>query len=121
MEHQQRVKLTSMMSWLQIAWSAPAHARVSGDRWLKKYLTFHQVLSENAWEEAGLHALCSSSGLSGLRKSRVKTLGSGQRQRLRLHTHAMGTLQAGLVILDEPLQYPGFNRNNMVWRRTTLN
>lgn len=82
----------------QIAWSAP-FMEFPEDMMVDEVLHFHLAF-RTAWEEGGLNSLLSSSGLSGHRKSRVKTLSSGQKQRLRLIL-AMGT-EAGLVILDEP-------------------
>ena len=93
----------------QIAWSAP-FMEFPEDMMVEEVLDFHRSF-RNAWEEAGLHALLSSSGLSGLRKSRVKTLSSGQKQRLRLIL-AMGT-EAGLVILDEPCS--NLDSNGITW------
>jgi len=81
-----------------IAWSAP-FMEVPEDMEIGEVLDFHQKFRKS-WKGLCLQEFASKAGLSLQLNSQVKTLSSGQKQRLRL-VLAMGT-EAGLVVLDEP-------------------
>lgn len=82
----------------KIAWAAP-FMEVPEEMKVGEVLEFHTTFRKN-WEGVSLEDLALRAGLSPQLKSQVKTLSSGQKQRLRLIL-AMGT-EAGLVVLDEP-------------------
>lgn len=82
----------------RIAWSAP-FMEVPEDMEVGEVLEFHSRFRKS-WNGMNLKGLANRAGLSSQLKSQVKTLSSGQKQRLRLIL-AMGT-EAGLVVLDEP-------------------
>ena len=81
-----------------IAWSAP-FMEVPEDMEVGEVLEFHQKFRKS-WDGLSLSEFASGAGLDKQLRSQVKTLSSGQKQRLRL-VLAMGT-EAGLVVLDEP-------------------
>lgn len=82
----------------RIAWAAP-FMEVPEEMEVGEVLEFHSRFRKS-WYGLSLEDLALRAGLSSQLKAPVKTLSSGQKQRLRLIL-AMGT-QAGLVVLDEP-------------------
>lgn len=82
----------------RIAWSAP-FMEVPEDMTMVEVLDFHSTFRKS-WSEGYLNELLISSGLENHSDAQVRTLSSGQKQRLKLIL-AMGT-EAELVVLDEP-------------------
>jgi ABC-type multidrug transport system ATPase subunit len=82
----------------RISWAAP-FMEVPEEMEVGEVLEFHTKFRKN-WDGVSLDDLALRAGLSPQMKSQVKTLSSGQKQRLMLIL-AMGT-ESGLVVLDEP-------------------
>lgn len=81
-----------------IAWSAP-FMEVPEEMKICEVIDFHSNFREG-WNPSSFIDLLNTSGLISHSEAQIKTLSSGQKQRLRLIL-AMGT-KAELVVLDEP-------------------
>ena len=82
----------------RIAWSAP-FMEVPEEMKISEIIDFHSNFREG-WSPNSFINLLNNSGLKSNSEAQIKTLSSGQKQRLRLIL-AMGT-KAELVVLDEP-------------------
>ena len=108
----------------KIAWSAP-FMEVPEEMTIEEVIEFHNNFRKS-WSENFMNELLVNSGLKSHSKAQVKTLSSGQKQRLRLIL-AMGT-KADLVVLDEPcsnldesgIQWYGKELEDLVNRTTVV-
>jgi len=82
----------------RIAWSAP-FMEVNEEMKIREVIEFHNKFRKG-WNPNSFIDLLNTSGLKSYNEAQIKTLSSGQKQRLRLIL-ALGT-KANLVVLDEP-------------------
>ena len=82
----------------RIAWSAP-FMEVNEEMKIREVIEFHNKFREG-WNPNSFIELLNTAGLKSYNEAQIKTLSSGQKQRLRLIL-ALGT-KANLVVLDEP-------------------
>ena len=98
----------------RIAWSAP-FMEVPEEMKISEIIDFHSNFREG-WSPHSFIDLLNNSGLKSHSEAQIKTLSSGQKQRLRLIL-AMGT-KAELVVLDEPCS--NLDSSGIKWYREEL-